>query len=96
MGNGNPCCAVKSPDIAMGGWAGSRLKTLTNMPRTGCELVMSKIDVLARDPVGAANIENPVGAPGCRSRVGDWRVLFDVESGRLVVRVLKIGQRERK
>jgi mRNA interferase RelE/StbE len=63
------------------------------MPRTARELVMSKIDALARDPFGAANVKKLVGAPGYRLRVGDWCVLYDVESGRLVVRVLKIGPR---
>jgi mRNA interferase RelE/StbE len=63
------------------------------MPRTVRELVMSKIDGLARDPFGAAHVKKLVGVPGYRLRVGGWRVLYDVESGRLVVRVLKIGPR---
>jgi mRNA interferase RelE/StbE len=69
------------------------LKALVKMPRTTRELVMSKIDALARDPFGAPNVKKLVGVPGYRLRVGDWRVLYDVESGRLVVRVLKIGPR---
>jgi mRNA interferase RelE/StbE len=69
------------------------LKALTKMPRNVRELVMSKIDGLARDPFGAANVKKLVGVPGYRLRVSDWRVIFDVESGRLVVRVLQIGPR---
>ena len=34
-----------------------------------------------------------VGRPGYRLRVGDWRVIYELESGRLVVRVLEIGPR---
>jgi mRNA interferase RelE/StbE len=38
-------------------------------------------------------VKQLVGEPGYRLRVGDWRVIYDVDSGRLVVRVLKIGPR---
>lgn len=55
--------------------------------------LLSKIEDLARDPFSAANVRKLVGLPGYRLRVGDWRVIYDVESGRLVVRVLKIGPR---
>ena len=69
------------------------IKTMAAMPRNVRELVKSKIEALARDPFGAANVKQLVGEPGYRLRVGDWRVIYDVDSGRLVVRVLKIGPR---
>ena len=68
-------------------------KALDKMPRNTRLLVVEKIKQLARDPFGAANVKQLVGRPGYRLRVGDWRVIYDVESGRLVVRVLKIGSR---
>jgi len=69
------------------------IKTLAKLPRNARELIRSKIDGLARDPFGAANVKQLVGQPGYRLRVGDWRVIYDVDSGRVVVRVLKIGPR---
>ncbi len=69
------------------------IKTMAAMPRNVRELVKSKIEALARAPFGAANVKQLVGEPGYRLRVGDWRVIYDVDSGRLVVRVLKIGPR---
>ena len=69
------------------------LKTLVKMPRDARELLMAKIDTLASDPPAAANVKKLVGVRGFRLRVGDWRVLYDLEAGRLVVRVLKIGPR---
>ena len=69
------------------------IKTMAAMPRNVREMVKSKIEALARDPFGAANVKQLVGEPGYRLRVGDWRVIYDVDSGRLVVRVLKIGPR---
>ena len=68
-------------------------KVLAKMSRDVRELVVSKIEGLARDPFGAANVKQLVGRPGYRLRVGDWRVIYDVESERLLVRVLKVGPR---
>ena len=68
-------------------------KVFDKLPRNVRELVMQKIESLARDPFGAANVKKLVGQPGYRLRVGDWRVVYDVDSGRLVVRVLRIGAR---
>lgn len=68
-------------------------KALATLPRNVRELVLGKIDGLARDPFGAANVKKLIGQPGYRLRVGDWRVIYDVDSGRLVVRVLRIGPR---
>ena len=63
------------------------------MPRNVRELVMNKIEGLARDPFGAANVRQLVGQPGWRLRVGDWRVIYDVQQKRLVVRVLQVAPR---
>ncbi len=69
------------------------VKALAAMPRNVRETVKKKVEALARDPFGAANVKQLVGEPGYRLRVGDWRVIYDVDSGRLVVHVLKIGPR---
>lgn len=68
-------------------------RALARMPRNVRELIESKIQTLARDPFGAANVKALVGQPGYRLRVGDWRVIYDVDSGRVVVRVLRIAPR---
>lgn len=68
-------------------------KTLAKMPRNLRVLLVSKIEDLARDPFGAANVKALVGRPGYRLRVGDWRVVYDVDSERVVVRVLRVGPR---
>ena len=68
-------------------------KALARMPRKLREMLSMRIDALARDPFSAANVKALVGQPGCRLRVGNWRVLDDVDSGRVLVRVLRIGPR---
>ena len=69
------------------------LKTLVAMPANARALVKSKIDALAANPAGAQNVKKLVGREGYRLRVGDWRVIYTIESGRLVVLVLDIGSR---
>ena len=68
-------------------------KALAKLPRNLRELVLSKIEALARDPFGVANVKQLVGQPGWRLRVGDWRVIYDVQQKRLVVRVLRVAPR---
>ena len=63
------------------------------MPANQRALVKSKIEALAVDPVKAPNVKTLAGRPGYRLRVGDWRVIYTVESDRLVVLVLDIGPR---
>ena len=36
-----------------------------------------------------------VGDPGYRFRVGDYRLILDIEKGKLIVLVLKIGHRKK-
>lgn len=69
------------------------LKVLARMPRNVRVRVVAKIEGLARDPFGAANVKALVGQPGYRLWVGDWRVIYDVGAERVVVRVLRIGPR---
>ncbi len=69
------------------------LKVLVKLPRNTRELIVSKIDALAANPTEAQNVKKLVGRPGYRLRVGDWRVIYDLDSGRLVVCVLDIGSR---
>ena len=63
------------------------------MPRNVSEVLESKIEALAADPAAAQNVKKLVGRPGYRLRVGDWRVFYTLDSGRLVVLVLQIGAR---
>ena len=68
-------------------------KSLKAMPRNVRELLLAKIDDVAVDPMRAQNVKKLVGRPGYRLRVGDWRVIYTLDAGRLVVRVLDIGAR---
>ena len=66
---------------------------LKAMPRTVSRVLEAKIEALAADPMRAQNVKKLVGRPGYRLRVGDWRVIYTLDSGRLVVLGLQIGAR---
>jgi mRNA interferase RelE/StbE len=69
-------------------------KSLKSMPKTTAVLIMQKISALAVDPFAPNNnVKKLVNRPECRLRVGDWRVLFAVHEGRLVIEVIRIAPR---
>jgi mRNA interferase RelE/StbE len=69
------------------------VKSLAAMSSDTRTLVVSKIHALAANPTGAANVKKLVGRPGYRLRVGSWRVIYTLDSGRLLILVLDIGAR---
>ena len=69
------------------------VKALSKMPRNVREQMVSKIDGLARDPFGAANVKKLVGQPGYRLRVGDWRLIFDRQDAVRVIAIERIKPR---
>ncbi|AVO50478.1 plasmid stabilization protein [Melaminivora suipulveris] len=69
------------------------LKALARMPADARNLVKSRLEALAVAPEQAPNVKKLQGRPGYRLRVGDWRVIYVLESERLVVLVLDIGAR---
>ena len=69
-------------------------KALLRMPTNVSTLIRRKIDILARDPYAPnANVKALKGRPAYRLRVGDWRAIYELDKGRVVVLVLDIGPR---
>ena len=68
------------------------LRTLARMPRNEADRVRRKIYQYAAEPEALKmNVKKLQGRPGLRLRVGNWRVIFDVNGDVLVV--LEIGSR---
>jgi mRNA interferase RelE/StbE len=68
----------------------SALKALRKMPRNVAETISRKIVALAVDPYAPnPNATRLQGRAGYRLRVGDWRVLYDLEQQRLLVLDIK-------
>ncbi|MBB3015898.1 type II toxin-antitoxin system RelE family toxin [Cupriavidus alkaliphilus] len=69
-------------------------QSLRSMPRNLAATIVAKIHVLAVDPYAPnPNARKLAGREGYRLRVGDWRVLYEIENGRLVILVLAISPR---
>lgn len=60
------------------------IRDLNRIPRRQTGMIMSKIDVMKRDLGGDVKRLKSF-SPKFRLRAGDYRVLFEVESGSIVV-----------
>jgi mRNA interferase RelE/StbE len=70
------------------------IKALLKMPRTTARLIKGKIESLAESPHAPNNnVRKLTGEEGYRLRVGDWRVIYELQDERLVVIVVKIKPR---
>lgn len=70
------------------------VKALKVMPRNVSLLIRGKIELLAADPLAANNnVKKLIGREAYRLRVGDWRVIYQIEGGRLVIHVLTVTPR---
>ncbi len=70
------------------------VRTLRRMPRNMANLIREKIDTIALAPYAPHNnVTKLVGRPGYRLRVGDWRVIYELQDEQVVMLVIKIGPR---
>ena len=69
-------------------------RALRKMPRNTARLIREKLDQLPRDPYARnPNLTKLQGRSGYRLRVGEWRVIYELEDERLVNMVLKVAPR---
>jgi len=64
------------------------------MPRNTARLIREKLELVATDPhANHPNAKKLHNRPGYRLRVGDWRIIYEIQNDRLVILVLKIAPR---
>lgn len=69
-------------------------RALDRMPRDLRERIMRRIGALAADPFAVElDVKKLRGFDGFRLRIGDWRVIYQVDQGRVVVLVLAVAPR---
>ena len=69
-------------------------KTLLKMPRNTAQLIREKVEQVAVDPFASIPNENKLqGRSGYRLRVGDWRVIYEINQDEVVIIVIKITPR---
>jgi mRNA interferase RelE/StbE len=76
-----------------GGATKDAAKVLKTMARDVAATIQAKIKGLANDPYSAANVKKLTGRDGYRLRVGDWRVLLEINDGKVVILVLAVKPR---
>ena len=70
-------------------------KALLKMPRSTAKLIREKLEQVAADPFASIpNAKKLQGRAGYRLRVGDWRVIYEINQDEVVIIVLKIAPRD--
>ena len=70
------------------------VRALRRMNRSDRTRIETKLDELALDPYAAhLDVRKLTGRAGYRLRIGDWRVLYELDDGVRVVAVEDIRQR---
>jgi mRNA interferase RelE/StbE len=69
-------------------------RSLLKMPRDVAKRIREKIEQVAEDPFSPIpNSKRLQGRAGYRLRVGDWRVIYEINTEEIVIIVLKIAPR---
>ncbi len=72
----------------------SAVRALGRMPRNVARRIRDRIEQLAQNPYAPDNnVARLQGRDGYRLRVGDWRVIYDLNDDQLIVLILEIGSR---
>ena len=69
------------------------IKVLRKMPRNWANRIIKKIDELAVDPFLNRQVKSLRGSETCRLRVGDWRVVYSINSNQLEIWIVKVAPR---
>jgi mRNA interferase RelE/StbE len=69
-------------------------KSLLKAPKDTAQMIREKIDQVACDPYAPIpNARKLEDRPGYRLRVGDWRVIYEIDQGQITIIVIKIALR---
>lgn len=69
-------------------------KALIKAPVATARRIRAKLDVLAKAPFLAyADVKKLAGRSGYRLRLGDWRVIYEIDNGQLILLVIDLGTR---
>lgn len=69
------------------------VKDLRGIDKKWQKKIILAIEELARDPFGKSNVKKLVNSPYYRLRVGDYRVVYDIQRSRVMILVVHIGKR---
>jgi len=70
------------------------VKQLSKLPKKEADKIAAKIDKLENDPYPAGSKKLQGYEDVYRIRQGDYRILYEVQNERLIVQIIKIGNRK--
>lgn len=73
-------------------WSDSAARQLRKFDRTVARRIFAKVGELRENPI--RHVQKLVNSPYYRLRVGDYRVILDIQRNVLRILVLKVGHRE--
>jgi len=73
-------------------YAKNALKQLKKLPRSDQDRIITALERIRFRP--EAFVKKLIGDPGYRLRVGEYRVIMDIDGSRLLILVIKIGHRK--
>ena len=69
-------------------------RSLLKLPRNLALRLRKKLEQIALKPYAQHNnVTKLQNRPGYRLRVGDWRIIYEIHDGELIILVLKIASR---
>jgi mRNA interferase RelE/StbE len=74
-------------------WRRSTRKDLRRIPPPDVAKIIGAAEALAQDPFPPGCVKLSGSERSYRIRVGDYRILYEVLSDRLVIEVVKVGHR---
>jgi mRNA interferase RelE/StbE len=70
------------------------LKELKKVPKPVVSMIKEKLETIAGNPFTShQNGTKLQGRTGYRLRIGDWRVIYEIEKQKVVILVIKIGHK---
>lgn len=74
-------------------WSKKSLQQLKKLPFVISKRIISAIDDLIEDPI-SKEVRKLKGTTYYRLRVGDYRVIFDIDKKHLIILILIVGYRK--
>ncbi len=74
-------------------WKPSAVKELRRLPKQAVQRIYVAVDGLAEDPLPPGALKLSGSDRSYRIRVGDYRILYTVESDWLIVEIVRVGHR---
>jgi len=74
-------------------WKEGAINQLQNLDSNLARRIYKKVDTLKNDPF-TKNIKRLKGEKAFRLRIGDYRVIFDIDQKKRIITILRLGHRK--